>query len=28
VRDIGKHISGGGMDTNIVGRGAYEHVPG
>jgi hypothetical protein len=28
VRDIGKHISGAGMDTNIIGRGAYEHVPG
>ena len=27
-RDIGKDISGAGMDTNIVGRGAYESVPG
>ena len=24
VRDIGKDISGAGMDTNIIGRGAYE----
>jgi hypothetical protein len=27
-RDIGKDISGAGMDTNIIGRGAYEMVPG
>ena len=26
-RDIGKDISGAGMDTNIIGRGAYETVP-
>ena len=28
VRDMGKDISGAGVDTNIVGRGAYESVPG
>ena len=28
VRDMGKDISGAGCDTNIIGRGAYETVPG